>query len=83
MSRPNASWLLFPLLWLDSSHALSTTRDVNPPQTVDAVHIAAGVSRQGTYKESPQGAALLRQVMTERGVPTTLDEPPPRRRPLR
>ena len=39
------------------------------------LHIATGVLRQGTYKESPQAAALLRQAMTERGLSTTLEEP--------
>lgn len=37
--------------------------------------IAAGVFRQGTYKESSQMAALLRKVMTDRGLPTALEEP--------
>ena len=39
------------------------------------LHIAAGVFRQGTYKESPRIAELLRQAMRERGLPTTLAEP--------
>ena len=39
------------------------------------LHLAAGVFRQGTYKESPAAAALLRQAMAERGLPTTLEEP--------
>ena len=39
------------------------------------LHVATGVFRQGTYKESPAAAVLLRQVMTERGLPTTLEEP--------
>ena len=39
------------------------------------LHIAAGVFRQGTYKESSQIAELLRQAMRERGLPTTLAEP--------
>ena len=39
------------------------------------LHIAAGVLRQGTYKESPRIEELLRQAMTERGLPTTLAQP--------
>jgi ankyrin repeat protein len=38
------------------------------------LRIAAGVFRVGTYKESLPTAALLRQVMEARGLPTTLEE---------
>lgn len=38
------------------------------------LHIADGVFRQGTYKESPQIAEMLRAAMRERGLPTTLAE---------
>ncbi len=38
------------------------------------LHIAAGVFRQGTYKESPQIAEILRAAMRERGLPTTVAE---------
>lgn len=38
------------------------------------LHIAAGVFRQGTYKESPQIAELLRGAMRDRGLPTSLAE---------
>ena len=37
------------------------------------LHIADGVFRQGTYKESPEIAAILRESMRERGLPETLD----------
>ena len=39
------------------------------------LHIATGVFRQGTYKESAQAATMLRQAMTERGVSTILADP--------
>ena len=39
------------------------------------LHIAAGVFRQGTYKESPAIAELLREAMRERGLPATLAGP--------
>ncbi len=39
------------------------------------LQIAAGVFRQGTYKESPPIAELLRGAMHERGLPTTLAAP--------
>ena len=38
------------------------------------LHIADGVFRQGTYKESPQIAEMLRDAMRERGLPTALAE---------
>lgn len=38
------------------------------------LRIAAGVFRVGTYKESLPTAALLRQVMEARGLPTVLEE---------
>ena len=41
------------------------------------LHIAAGVFRQGTYKESPAIAELLRAAMRARGLPATLAEPAP------
>ena len=41
------------------------------------LHIAAGVFRQGTYKESPAIAELLRAAMQARGLPTTLAAPAP------
>ncbi len=37
------------------------------------LHIADGVFRQGTYKESPQIAEMLREAMRARGLPVTLD----------
>ena len=39
------------------------------------LHIAAGVFRQGTYKESPAIAELLRAAMRARGLPVTLAAP--------
>lgn len=38
------------------------------------LHIADGVFRQGTYKESAPIAEMLREAMRERGLPTTLAE---------
>ena len=38
------------------------------------LQIAAGVFRQGTYKESPQIAEMLREAMGARSLPVTLDD---------
>jgi ankyrin repeat protein len=38
------------------------------------LRIAAGVMRAFAYREAPRVAALLRQVMKERGLPTELDD---------